>query len=156
MNFDYKMPILLSCGHTFEKNDIKTKQKCPKCKEPCYIIAPNWTLIDYLRLNLKYDVLDHDDIKQKAIENVKKYQQSRYIQDVHTTEYYIPKIIKRIKHRSSLGYHFTIYRPHLFYSISDHVYQLIEMELKKHGFYVGRWYNFGMLNIYISWYNFHS
>ena len=154
MSFDIKcckMPILLSCGHTFEKEDID-KKKCPSCKEPYYIIGPNWTIIEYMKLDVK--ILKHDDIKNRVRDNVKKYRVSKYEQDIKISNYHIPKIVNRIRNRSLLGYNFTIYKPSLFYGFSENVYKLIEKKFKQNGFFVGKCIAGLGIQIYISWYSF--
>lgn len=58
-NKKFKCPMVTSCGHTFDKESIINllNSICPLCKAPfnkkeC---VPNWILINYLDLNIKFN-----------------------------------------------------------------------------------------------------
>jgi len=130
---EFKIPIVLSCGHTFEKEYIEKimVHKCPLCRKSYYIVGKNWAIIDYMGL----DKMDDDDKS-----------------DIKKATHYISKITKKILKRSLCGYSYIIYKPSFFYGFSENVCKIIEMEFKKKGFHVRRRLSSsGMLQIHIIW-----
>lgn len=144
----FRIPIVISCGHTFEYEylDRLKNNKCPLCRKNFYIIGPNWSIIEYMDLDIKN--IKYRNHQQEAKMNVDSF----WNKDIMIVNYYIPLITKRIKKRSMMGYSFTYYRPGFFFGFSDNVYNILKTEFTKYGFYVARRIMKIGNEIYISWY----
>lgn len=59
---EFSHPVIISCGHTFEKTAVENiitqyeeKSKCPICKKNICGYVTNWILVQALNLNIKND-----------------------------------------------------------------------------------------------------
>ena len=52
----FSYPVVINCGHTFDKACIKHLESCPVCRKPIKCKIINWELVSYMNLNIKQKI----------------------------------------------------------------------------------------------------
>lgn len=75
---EFSHPVVISCGHTFEKNAIENiiikneeKSKCPICKENICGYITNWILVQTLNLDIKNGI-ENIELQNEIEKKIKK------------------------------------------------------------------------------------
>lgn len=94
----FKIPFILDCGHTFEKDAIEKalnlKQQCPLCKkENVSAIGVNWQIVKALGLEVKMDVINK---KRKSFDEMVAEKKRRIEKELDPTINGIDVIIDKI------------------------------------------------------------
>jgi len=144
----FEYPMVLSCGHTFDKTSIMklTRSVCPFCKSTfaksqC---VPNWILIDHLNLDIPFSHEENvstftaDDAKQLTL-------------TIEVDEKMFTHVLKQIKKHAVYGESSFIYVYNTF-RITPRLIKSLQFKLKQRGFYTSRhegclWFG----RLYISW-----
>lgn len=65
----YTDPVILKCGHTFDRECVKSKSICPLCREPIEIWATNWQMLELMERYPPDPMIPLDDPKYLMISN---------------------------------------------------------------------------------------
>ena len=141
----FNFPIILSCGHTFDRESLEKLNKsiCPLCNKFYYNYSPNWFLIKRLNLNVNYDELFN-------IESYNATDARNEMLKIEYNEKLLIRMINKIKKRANLGYDFYIHLYNTFI-VSKREINSIQEILKKKGFFTKDGYpTFWYGQLYIS------
>lgn len=151
----FKYPIVLSCGHTLDKDSIVNMKKsvCPLCKlsfnkNEC---KPNWILIKYLNLDIKFDNIIIN--KSLSINSFNANDAKNEMLKIEINDKILNNLLKKIKKHAIRGNSSYVYVYNTFFITPRMINSLIN-KLRHRGFYTAKWSGFLWYGeLYICWDN---
>lgn len=145
-----KYPIVLLCGHTFEKECIVQLKKsiCPLCQKffdkKIALSCPNWIVIQHL--NLEIDMDEKEKMELYSIQDAKKE-----MMRVEDDNYLLNHVLRVIKRKAKCGYSECVYTYNTYFVTPRKIFSL-KYKLGRRGFLTQSlvgclWQGY----LYISW-----
>lgn len=154
----FKYPLVLKCGHTFDKDSITkiTNLLCPLCKKSfskneC---IPNWILIKHLNLDIKS--LDETYLSQtKNISMFDANDAKTEMLKIEIDDRILNNLLNRIKKHAIRGNSSYIYVYNTFF-ITPRMISSLMVKLRQKEFYTAKYSGFLWYGeLYICWDNYY-